>query len=401
MVLDPQTLPVSAWQPIRGPFTRWPRTADTVLAGVVLLLSLFVTDKVPDHDLAIRSARDLPATALFLFALASGALYWRRHSPLLVLGANLVALTLSMALANPESVWALPFALYSAGRYGSNDHWSYFGVGTALALTTINSLVTGEPTGSIGFGFLIVFLIWYIGRYIRVRGNYLRLLQERALQLEQEQASEARRAVAEERTRIARELHDVVAHRVSLMTVQAGAARTVAAHDPASALRAMQAVENVGRQALDELRHLLGVLRPEADAKELGPQPGVADIPALVEQLGDAGLEVSVSMDGDKSNLPTHINLATYRIVQEALTNVLKHAGLGARAEVRLSIDVRVIIVEVLDNGRGSTSLAGSGHGITGMRERAQAVGGSLAAEQRASGGFQVLARLPIGKQRP
>ena len=244
-----------------------------------------------------------------------------------------------------------------------------------------------------------MYLTWYIGRRFRIRGDYMRLLQERAERLEQDQADEARRAVAEERTRIARELHDIVAHRVSLMTVQAGAAKTVAADDPEAALRAMEAVEKAGRQALDELRHLMGILRPETAADGLGPQPGLADVSRLVEHLKEAGLDVSLTMGVVSSDLPTRVDLSAYRIVQEALTNVLKHAGPGTRTELRLSTDNQGIAIEVLDSGHGTTTLPGSGHGIIGMRERALLLGGSLDAGPRPGGGFHVLAHLPIGEE--
>jgi signal transduction histidine kinase len=186
----------------------------------------------------------------------------------------------------------------------------------ALVFVTISSLIDAVTVAQIGFGLLLTFLVWYVGRRLRIRS-------ERAAQLQREQAAEARRAVAEERTRIARELHDVVAHRVSLMTVQAGAAKTVAADDPESASQAMHAVEKAGRQALDELRHLLGVLRPEADVEDMGPQPGLADVPRLVDQSRAAGLDVSLTMDGAQIDLPARVDLSAYRIVQEALTNAL------------------------------------------------------------------------------
>ena len=224
----------------------------------------------------------------------------------------------------------------------------------------------------------------------------------------------------EERTRIARELHDVVAHRVSLMTVQAGAAKAVAAEDPEGALRAMGAVEEAGRQALDELRHLLGVLRPETGLDGLGPQPGLADLPRLVEQTRGAGLDVSLATDGVSGELPARVDLFAYRIVQEALTNVLKHAGPGARTEVRLGSDRNGIVIEVVDDGNGSeppSAAAGpfrpadppvddrqdrrsgrsAGHGIVGMRERALLLGGTLDARPRPGGGFRVVAHLPTG----
>ena len=224
----------------------------------------------------------------------------------------------------------------------------------------------------------------------------------------------------EERTRIARELHDVVAHRVSLMTVQAGAAKAVAAEDPEGALRAMAAVEEAGRQALDELRHLLGVLRPETGLDGLGPQPGLADLPRLVEQTRGAGLDVSLATDGLSAELPARVDLFAYRIVQEALTNVLKHAGPGARTQVRLGSDRnghrhrgarRRQRLGAAFGGGWSIPTGGSpvddrqdrrsgrsaGHGIVGMRERARLLGGTLEARPRPDGGFRVVAHLPTG----
>jgi signal transduction histidine kinase len=203
----------------------------------------------------------------------------------------------------------------------------------------------------------------------------------------------------------------VVAHRVSLMTVQAGAAKAVAAEDPEAALRAMGAVEEAGRQALAELRHLLGVLRPETDIDGLGPQPGLADLPRLVEQIRGAGVDVWLATDGVPAELPARVDLFAYRIVQEALTNVLKHAGPGAHTEVRLGADRSGIVLEVVDDGfadKGSESAGGrqpldsdrrsrSGHGVVGMRERALLLGGTLEARPRPGGGFRVVAHLPTG----
>ena len=376
-----------------------PASQITVLAIVLFLVPVFVVED-PNEDLVTRAVGDVPIRTVLLSAVAGGALIWRRSHPLAVLGVTVVAVTVTLALGYSELVgFAMLAALYSVGRYVANNRWSAIGLGGAIALNAISNLIAGEPVTDIGFGFGVLFLVWYIGRRIRIRGDYMSLLQGRAAQLEREQAAEARRAVAEERTRIARELHDVVAHRVSVMTVQAGAAKTVAANDPAGALRAMEAVEQAGRQALDELRHLLGVLRPRADVDELGPQPGLADVPRLVDQFREAGVDVSLTMDGAHAVLPARVDLSAYRIVQEALTNVLKHAGPGAHTEVRLNTDTRAVTIEVLDTGHGGTTLPGSGHGIVGMRERTQLLGGSLDAGPCPGGGFQVVAHLPVGEQ--
>ncbi len=377
---------------IRGPFARWPGAADAVLAIVVFLATVFVLFEDPDQDFAIRAFSDVPIATYLVIAVASAALYWRRYQPLVVLGVTLVPLTLPLGLGDDPFLIGFLFALYSVGRYISNDRSSYYGVGGALTLVAITDLIDAEPAADIGFALFVVSVIWYIGRRIRFRG-------EHAVQLERERAAEAGRMVAEERTRIARELHDVVAHRVSMMTVQAGAAKTVAVDDPERAMKAMEAVEKAGRQALDELRHLLGVLRPEAEVDGLGPQPGLADVPRLVDQLGEAGLDVSLTMDGAHTDLPARVDLSAYRIVQEALTNVLKHAGPSARTEVRLSTDNDGVAIDVFDTGHGATILPGSGHGIVGMRERAKMLGGSLDAGPRPGGGFRVVAYLPIGEE--
>ena len=397
---DAETSLTSARRPLRGPFTHWPRAADTVLAIALFLMFGFLVFEDPDGDLAIRAVGDVPIGEFFVIAVASGVLIWRRFQALVVLGVTLAATTLSLALDYTEGVgFAMLVALYSVGRYVTDDRWSYIGVGGAIAVVAIGNLIDAAPAADIGFGFVVLFVVWYIGRRVRIRGDYLRLLHERAAQREREQAAAARRAVTEERTRIARELHDVVAHRVTLMTVQAGAAKTVAADDPEGALHAMEAVEDAGRQALVELRHLLGVLRPEAEVDGLGPQPGLEDVPRLVDEFREAGMDVSLTTNGVPTGLPARVDLSTYRIVQEALTNVLKHAGPGASAEVRLSTDNHGVAIEVLDNGSGATILPGSGHGIVGMRERALLSGGSLDAGPRPGGGFQVVARLHIEEE--
>jgi len=387
----------SAPRRFRGPFARWPRAADGVLATVVFLGTVFVTDG-PGDSLVIRPIGDVPIPALLVFAVASAALYWRRRAPLVVLAVVLVAWASTIGSGYADLGGVAIIALYSAGRYATDDRWAYLGVGAAIFVVTLDNLADPAPWGEAVFGAVVMFVAWYVGRRLRMR-------QERAAQLLREQAAESRRIVIEERARIARELHDVVAHRVSLMTVQAGAAKAVAAQDPESALRAMGAVEEAGRQALEELRHLLGVLRPETDPDGLGPQPGLADLPRLVEQIRRAGLDVSLATDRVAAELPARVDLFAYRIVQEALTNVLKHAGPGTRSKVRLGSDSSGIVIEVLDDGRGATVLPGldpddagaRGHGIVGMRERARLLGGTLDARPRPGGGFSVVAHLPTG----
>jgi signal transduction histidine kinase len=390
-------MPADQPRRFQGPFARWPRAADAALAAAVFLAAVFVVQG-PGDSLVVRSVDDVPIPALLVFAVASAALYWRRHAPLAVLAVALAAWASTIGSGYADLGGVAIIALYSAGRYATNDRLAQGGVGAAIVVLVLDNRTAPDPWGEAVFGAVVMFVAWYVGRRVRLR-------QQRAAELRREQAAEARRIVIEERTRIARELHDVVAHRVSLMTVQAGAAKAVAAQDPEGALRAMSAVEEAGRQALDELRHLLGVLRPETDLDGLGPQPGLADLPRLVEQTRGAGLDVSLATGGVVAGLPARVDLFAYRIVQEALTNVLKHAGPGARTEVRLGSDGRGVVIEVLDDGPGATAPPGPdlddagarGHGIVGMRERARLLGGTLDASPRPGGGFSVVAHLPTG----
>ena len=400
MTREPHSSLDTSWQPLRGPFTRWPRTTDTVLAVAAFIATVAVSITDPDQAFVNRTVSEIPLAAYALFALAGGALIWRRSQPLIVQAVVLATSALAMGFGYFDGpVLALPVSIYSAGRYATHDHGNYIGVGCTITLVGIGSLWGATPTVDIAPALIVTFLLWYIGRRIRARREYLELLQERAASLEREQAAEAHKVVTEERTRIARELHDVVAHQVSLMTVQAGAAKTVAAENPQAAQKAMEAVEQAGRQALDELRHLLGVLRPKTEINQLDPQRGLADIPRLVEDLRKTGLEIVLTMSGEQTPLPARVNLSTYRIVQESLTNVLKHAGPHTRTEVGVCIDSHNVVIEVLDNGVGVTTLPESGHGIAGMRERAHLLGGDFNAGPRPGNGFQVVARLPINEE--
>jgi signal transduction histidine kinase len=241
---------------------------------------------------------------------------------------------------------------------------------------------------------------WVLGDNMRQRRERVRSLEERAELAEQSREEEARRAVAAERTRIARELHDVVAHSVSVMVVQAGAARRVLEHSPEQAAEAMTQIEAAGRQSLNEMRRLLGVLRRDDD-RSFGrdPQPSVEHLDVLVNQVREAGLPVELVVEGEPRPLAAGVDLSAYRIVQEALTNTLKHGGPAARAEVRICYAGDVIEVVVADDGRGSDSDRSDdpgGHGLVGMRERVTLFGGDLQARNRPGGGFVVRATLPL-----
>ena len=180
------------------------------------------------------------------------------------------------------------------------------------------------------------------------------------------------------------------------MTVQAGAAKTVSASDPDAAREAMAAVEKAGRQAVSEMRQLLGVLRPAEATAELEPQPGIGELPALVREVQEVGPTVHLALDGPVEALPPHLGLAIYRIVQEALTNVIRHAGEGAEAEVEINAGQSDVTVRIEDEGVGTSATETGGHGLVGMRERVELLGGSFSAGPRRGGGFAVRARLPL-----
>lgn len=349
--------------------------------------------------ITILLADTTAVAAYILFFIASAAIAWRRTEPILVQGVILLASALAMAKGySTNALFPLAISLYCVGRYTSDDRWSFVGVGAALVLLMGDMLQDLDLTYASAVRLLMPVTVWYFGRRMRVRGERTRLLEERAAYLEQRQTAESEKAVAVERTRIARELHDIVAHQVSLMTIQAAAAKTVITKDPVAAIQAISSVENAGRHALDELRHLLGVLRPDKEKNTLSPQRGHAEIPQLILELEKTGLNVSLKMDSIEPPLPARVDLSVYRIVQEALTNVLKHAGADARAEVSVSCDTQCVTIMVRDDGEDSLNVLDSGHGIAGMRERAQMLGGSLEAGALPIKGFEVIARLPISK---
>ncbi|MGE5133232.1 MAG: sensor histidine kinase [Gemmatimonadota bacterium] len=240
-------------------------------------------------------------------------------------------------------------------------------------------------------------LAWTIGDSMRYRRAYYASLEDRAARLERERDAQAQVAVAAERARIARELHDVVAHNVSVMVVQADGASYALDSEPDRARQALAAISGTGRQALAEMRRLLGVLRKEGSATELAPLPGVDELTELLDQARAAGLPVDFEVAGPPRPLPGGAALAAYRIVQESLTNTRKHAGPRASASVTLRYCDDALLLTIADDGRGAAAVTGGGgHGLTGMRERVTLYGGTLSAGPRPGGGFEVTAVLPL-----
>ena len=378
----------------------WPGLGDSPLAAGVFALEIVgILSRATNEtgSFSVSYLADIPAATYLLLAVSSAALLWRKSRPLAVLVATLTAAIVWDALGldgGPSG--AIFVALYGVGRYIDDDRASVVAVATAVALTVVDDLIESEPLSVLGLTVVLALGIWYLGRRVRGRREYLALLEERTGLLEREKEAEAQRAVSRERNRIARELHDVVAHRVSMITVQAGAAQTVVESDPVRAVEAMEAVESAGRGALEELRQILGVLRSEDQENELAPIHGHAEIPVLVADIREAGVDVNYESEGVPEQLPASVDLASYRIVQEALTNCLKHACPSPRVKVRLFREGSMLAIDVDDDGEGDTSIPGAGQGLVGMRERAELMGGTFEAGPRLGGGYRVSARLPL-----
>lgn len=332
----------------------------------------------------------------------------RRAVPLpvltVVLSADLAPLLLQLGGWSPGltigSLFGLLVAIYTVNA--DRPRPIALAATAAIPLSVIAAmLATRQPQED--FGWLLISIVMLTatvalaGGYVRERRIDAEALVRRAMALEAQRDESARRAAAEERARIARELHDVVVHSMSVMVVQAGAARRIFADDPERAREAVRSIEVTGRDALAELRRLLGLLRRgERDDDALAPQLGLGHVPALARQFTDAGLAVEVVLDAGGRALPPGADMSAYRIVQEALTNTLKHAN-ATRARVTVRADADGVEVEVTDDGQGATAAVDAdGKGLIGMRERVAFFGGDFRAGSRAGGGFTVWARFPL-----
>jgi signal transduction histidine kinase len=339
--------------------------------------------------------------AVVLSLLATWSLALRRHNPVAVLSVVVAAgLVLDLALGGNSGA-LVPQIAVAAYTMALGLSWRRASViAAAAALSLIVSAAVGHHDLGIATVVSRAAVIGgatAVGLYVAAHRAYIDTLQQRNLHLERERALVSQQAVAEERVRIARELHDVVAHHVSLLVVQAGGVRaTLGADHPARPV--LESMAATGRQALDEMRRMLDLLRigEVGSSPGLAPQPGLSDIETLVAQTRAAGLPIELSVEGDPRPLPVGVDLSAYRIVQEALTNVIKHAG-PARVRVALRHGEHALEIEVLDNGRGNVGAARpAGHGLVGMRERVALFGGELVAGPGPRGGFSVHASLPV-----
>lgn len=353
----------------------------------------------------VRGGPSRQLWALVVVALLSAGMALHRVRPMTA--ALLVVVGGLLQLVHDDMVtvadYAMIVVLYTAAKSGPG--WLSR---TGLALTVIGpaALLARFPyadgvsfrSNVFGFGFIVVCLAiaWVLGDSMRTRRAYYAELEERATRLEFERDQQAQIAGAAERARIARELHDVVAHNVSVMVVQADGAAYALDASPDRAREALGAIATTGREALAEMRRLLGVLRSQSESDEYVPQPGVDQLDDLVEQVRGTGLEVDLAVEGVPVELPQSVALAAYRIVQEALTNTRKHAGPGAGATVRVGYGEDGLEMEIIDDGRGAAAPGdGLGHGLVGMRERVAMLGGRLHTGPDAGGGWAVRALLP------
>ena len=345
------------------------------------------------------------------FGLAVPVMFRRRY-PVAAYATAVVAGGIQVALGIRPAATdvAILILLYTLAAY-TPRRTSVWGLAVCLAGSAVAILRWISLTGHGVLGWLIAgatlfagpaLLAWVLGDSMRYRRAYYASLEDRAARLEAERDAQAQIAAVAERARIARELHDVIAHNVSVMVVQADGASYALDADPGRAREALAAISATGRQALAEMRRLLGVLRREEEggAFERAPQPGIGELGELLDQARGAGLPVSFTVEGEPQPLPGGIALAAYRIVQESLTNTRKHAGPMASASVTLRYADTARMLAISDDGRGDPGGAAmpgtTGHGLTGMRERVAACGGSVAAGPRPGGGFEVVATLPV-----
>ncbi|HYY33850.1 MAG TPA: sensor histidine kinase [Gaiellaceae bacterium] len=373
-----------AWRTIQ----RHPFAGDAALAAA--LAGIVLSDIWTSADYYTASQAIYVSAALLMTL----PLAWRRKAPLPVAAVVMGALVFeSLAVGSAPTPdyqlvgWLI--AIYTVA--------AHCGRRAALAGGAISLAAGLIWMGVDDFLFPVVVFggAWLAGRLVRQRDVHAQVMEERSAALAREREANARATAAEERARIARELHDVLSHSVSVMVVQAGAERMALGSERSATAEALEAIERTGRQALAEMRRLLGMLRLGDEPPAHAPQPTLADLDALVSQVREAGVPVEVHVEGEPVLLPPGVAVSAYRILQEALTNVLKHAG-PAHARVIVRYGGRELELEIADDGRGPQDAAEAGHGLVGMRERVALYDGHFDAGARNGGGFVVRVRLPL-----
>jgi signal transduction histidine kinase len=388
----------------------WLRNPRVQGAGDALLAAVLAfTSVLPVLAFGDPSWGKPKALAVVLGLLSTVPVAWRARRPLTAFAIVLFANGACIYAAAPQQAAFQPFVAltltaYSVGSWaeGRRALWP-----PVLLVASVPVFVAawlhGQQSGNIIPSLLWLVAAWAVGRTVRSWRHQNVALAAANRELAEQRELQAQAAVAVERGRIARELHDVVAHNVSMIVVQAGAAARVLHGEQPDVRNALEVIAATGRETVDEMRALLGVLRSDDGPAALKPQPGLADLDQLVSGVREAGLPVTLRIEGAPRPLPAALDLSAYRIVQEALTNTLKHAG-PARAEVIVRYEEGQVAVEIADTGRGPDGRPlsgpitgrGTGHGLVGMRERATMFGGELEAAPGDGGGFTVRARLPL-----
>jgi signal transduction histidine kinase len=377
--------------------------ADALLAAAVTAMVL-VDLASPTDAVGVRRT---DALAVLLSLLQTLPLAFRRRAPLVAFVLTLAGVCAYYPLGYEvtDGTLATFVGVYTVAAY-EDRRKSLVGLGLLAVGMTWYWLTRAEPfdpTTPIWIGILGL-LSWGLGEYVRTRRAYTAEVEALAERLDRARALEARQAAWQERARLARELHDVIGHTVNVMVIQAGAGRRTLAADRGLAERAFQTIESTGREALEELDRLLGILRTEEDEPELPPQPGLEQLHALAGRFEDAGLPVEITIEGNEVPLPRSLDQSAYRILQEALTNALRHAG-GTIAHVAVRYRNDRLELEVANDGREDrrpqNHHPGGGRGLIGIRERVALFGGDLEAGPRAGGGFVVRCRFPLTTSRP
>ncbi|MFF4272073.1 sensor histidine kinase [Streptomyces sp. NPDC001536] len=367
-----------------------PYVVDTALAALVLFavsLQWIFPDEGDDR---------LTPLGWLLGAATALPLVWRSRAPFVTACAVSVA-TPAQAVHHappPDVMYGGLVVLYTMAARGTPWQRRFMLVGWAIGVSVTMLHKEGAQPFEYAFQLLSVACAYALGMLARVQRAYTAELEDRARRLERERAADTARATAQERARIARDMHDILAHAVSLMVVQAEAGPVVVRSDPARAEAAFEAIAAAGRDAMSQLRRILGVLKEE-QRNGTSPQPGIKALPALVRQVREStGLRVELSTEGAPRPLPPDSDIAVYRVIQEALTNTVKHAYASC-ATVELDWTEDALTLTVTDDGRGP-AVPGGGHGLIGIRERAAACGGDARAGRGPEGGFRVVVRLPV-----
>jgi len=380
---------------VREAIRRHPWWTDSALALILTIIAVGST--VVSRT---RYGFAVPVLAAIVTLSTTVPIALRRYRPLAVLAVTVSAETLLLIFRpGAGAPLGVIVALYTVAAYCDRRVSIRAAALAALPITVAVIVNNGPHAGQVIPELAVFAIAWVLGDNIRTRRAYLAELEARAARLEREREEKADRAVIEERARIARELHDVIAHNVSVMVVQAAAGADVFDEDPGMARESLTAVASTGRAALTELRRLLGVIRAEDDRGDpaYAPQPGIERIDELVGQVRETGLPVELSLLGKARPLPEGVGLCAYRIVQEALTNTLKHAH-ASTAQVQLRYVADALELQIVDDGRGANLLSRDtgGQGLIGMRERVALFGGELTAGPRNGHGYEVRARLPL-----